>query len=65
MSKTDENILNHIFASQGPEHPSPGQPYTAHAFPRKGYLPDNREGELALHGIYMAWNQRFLFTIGQ
>jgi len=50
---------------QGPEHPSPGQPYTAHAFPRKGYLPDNREGELALHGIYMAWNQRFLFTIGQ
>lgn len=50
---------------QGPEHPSPGHPYSAHAFPRKGYLPDNREGELALHGIYMAWNQRFLFTIGQ
>jgi len=49
---------------QGPEHPQPGQPYNCHAFPRKAYLPDNKEGEMALHGIYMAWNQRLLFTIG-
>merc|ERR1719323_456301 len=49
---------------QGPEHPNPGQPYRPQSFPGTAYLPDNKDGELALHGIYMAWNQRFLFTVG-
>ncbi|CAG0882595.1 unnamed protein product [Darwinula stevensoni] len=29
---------------QGPEHPNPGMPYSAHNFPRFAYLPDNEEG---------------------
>ena len=70
---------------QGPEHPSPGQPYTASNFPRAAYLPDTPDGcrfkDLimtklgflyvwpwnfcrALHGLYLAWEQRLLFTVG-
>jgi len=49
---------------QGPEHPSPGQPYTAHNFPRVAYLPDTPDGCRALHGLYLAWKQRLLFTVG-
>ena len=26
---------------------------------------DTTEGELALHGIYLAWTQRLMFTVGQ
>uniref|UniRef100_A0A2I3TB04 E3 ubiquitin-protein ligase n=1 Tax=Pan troglodytes TaxID=9598 RepID=A0A2I3TB04_PANTR len=29
---------------QGPEHPSPGKPFTARGFPRQCYLPDNAQG---------------------
>ena len=54
-----------IFPFQGPEHPNPGQPYRNNSFPRKAYLPDNKEGEMALHGVYMAWNNRLMFTVGQ
>jgi len=49
---------------QGPEHPSPGQPYTASNFPRVAYLPDTPDGCRALHGLYLAWKQRLLFTVG-
>jgi len=49
---------------QGPEHPSPGQAYTAHNFPRQAYLPDTPDGCRALHGLYLAWEQRLLFTVG-
>lgn len=49
---------------QGPEHPAPGQPYHAHNFPRRAWLPDTREGLMALHGIYLAWDQRIMFTVG-
>jgi len=50
---------------QGPEHPSPGMPYTASNFPRVAYLPDSEEGVAALHGLYLAWQQRLLFTVGR
>jgi len=59
-----EIIFNFTPGIQGPEHPNPGQPFNCHSFPRTAYLPDNKDGEMALHGIYMAWNQRMLFTIG-
>ena len=49
---------------QGPEHPSPGQPYIADGFPRVAYLPDTPDGCRALHGLYLAWEQRLLFTVG-
>jgi len=49
---------------QGPEHPSPGQPYFARSFPRAAYLPDTPDGRRALHGLYLAWEQRLLFTVG-
>jgi len=50
---------------QGPEHPHPGRAYTPHAFPRVAYLPDSQDGERALHGLYLAWKQRLLFTVGR
>lgn len=33
-----------LFLSQGPEHPSPGKPFTARGFPRQCYLPDSPQG---------------------
>jgi deltex-like protein len=30
---------------QGPKHPSPGLPYACDGFPRKAYLPNNKEGK--------------------
>merc|ERR1719186_1928076 len=39
---------------QGPEHPSPGHYYTPVGFPRTAFLPDNRDGLAALHGLYLA-----------
>jgi len=50
---------------QGPEHPHPGQYYNPVGFPRTAFLPDNQEGVKALHGLYMAWEQRLLFTVGK
>ncbi len=31
----------------------------------QAYLPDTSEGERALHGLYQAWTQRVLFTVGR
>lgn len=50
---------------QGPEHPQPGVPYSARNFPRVAYLPDSCQGERALHGVYLAWSQRLMFTVGR
>jgi len=50
---------------QGQEHPNPGQRYTAMNFPRTAYLPNNQEGVQALHGLYIAWEQRLMFTVGR
>ncbi|XP_063670654.1 probable E3 ubiquitin-protein ligase DTX2 isoform X3 [Pan troglodytes] len=39
---------------EGPEHPSPGKPFTARGFPRQCYLPDNAQGrKLLTDGHYM------------
>jgi deltex-like protein len=50
---------------QGPEHPHPGRPYHPVGFPRSAFLPDSPAGERALHGLYLAWQQRLIFTVGQ
>jgi len=50
---------------QGQEHPHPGQYYNPVGFPRTAFLPDNQEGLKALHGLYLAWEQRLLFTVGR
>jgi len=50
--------------TQGPEHPSPGQPYYATAFPRVGYLPNNEKGRMILRLLCIAWQRRLIFTIG-
>jgi len=50
---------------QGQEHPNPGQYYNPVGFPRTAFLPDNQEGIKALHGLYLAWEQRLLFTVGR
>nr|XP_020660652.1 probable E3 ubiquitin-protein ligase DTX2 [Pogona vitticeps] len=49
---------------QGPEHPSPGQPYTARGFPRYCYLPDNEKGRKVLELLRVAWKRRLIFTVG-
>ena len=50
---------------QGPEHPNPGQQFSASNFPRQAFLPDTEQGETALHGVYLAWAQRLMFTVGR
>ncbi|KAM3852139.1 putative E3 ubiquitin-protein ligase DTX2 isoform 2-T4 [Vipera latastei] len=49
---------------QGPEHPSPGLPYTARGFPRYCYLPDNEKGRKVLELLKVAWRRRLIFTVG-
>jgi len=50
---------------QGAEHPHPGHYYTPVGFPRTAFLPDSTDGVKALHGLYLAWEQRLLFTVGR
>ncbi|PIK58980.1 hypothetical protein BSL78_04080 [Apostichopus japonicus] len=49
---------------QGPEHPHPGQPYTARRFPRSCFLPDNDIGKRILKLLIVAWERRLIFTVG-
>lgn len=63
-TQTLELSFNFTSGPQGPEHPHPGRPYHAVGFPRKAYLPDTSDGERALHGLYLAFKQRVLFTVG-
>uniref|UniRef100_A0A8C7E349 E3 ubiquitin-protein ligase n=1 Tax=Naja naja TaxID=35670 RepID=A0A8C7E349_NAJNA len=49
---------------QGPEHPSPGLPYTARGFPRYCYLPDSEKGRKVLELLKVAWRRRLIFTVG-
>lgn len=50
--------------TQGPEHPSPGQRYTAVGFPRVGYLPNNTKGRKVLSLLTKAFQRRLIFTVG-
>jgi len=50
---------------QGPEHPNPGRYYQCIGFPRVAYLPDCDAGVRMLHGIYIAWQQKVMFTVGR
>jgi len=65
LCDTIELQFNFSRGVQGPEHPNPGQPYNPYGFPRNAFLPDNKEGLKALHGLYLAWEQRLLFTVGR
>ncbi|KAM4546769.1 putative E3 ubiquitin-protein ligase DTX2 isoform 1-T1 [Fundulus diaphanus] len=49
---------------QGPEHPTPGQPYTCRGFPRFCFLPDNDKGRKVLELLKVAWMRRLIFTVG-
>ncbi|XP_023348587.1 uncharacterized protein LOC111717321 isoform X2 [Eurytemora carolleeae] len=64
-SRTFQLTFNFTAGIQGPEHPNPGKHYSASNFPRQAYLPDSPEGLKALHGIYLAWENRLMFTVGQ
>lgn len=59
-------FCHHIvtFLSQGPEHPSPGKPFTARGFPRQCYLPDSPQGRKVLELLKVAWKRRLIFTVG-
>uniref|UniRef100_A0A0B7AIV6 E3 ubiquitin-protein ligase n=1 Tax=Arion vulgaris TaxID=1028688 RepID=A0A0B7AIV6_9EUPU len=48
---------------QGPEHPSPGQAYSARGFPRQGFLPDCDKGRKVLKLLMEAFKRRLMFTI--
>ena len=51
---------------QGPEHPNPGQQYSARGFPRYGYLPDNERGSkvsIAIKTQYKVNNVLQLYVI--
>jgi deltex len=47
---------------QGPEHPSPGSPYTGAA--RTAYLPNDEEGLYVLGLLQVAWDMRLTFKVG-
>jgi hypothetical protein len=47
---------------QGPRHPHPGHPYTAHGFPRVFYLPESQH-ELAFR-MQLAFYWRNFFAVG-
>uniref|UniRef100_G3PVB5 E3 ubiquitin-protein ligase n=1 Tax=Gasterosteus aculeatus aculeatus TaxID=481459 RepID=G3PVB5_GASAC len=49
---------------QGPEHPSPGKPFTARGFPRHCYLPDSERGRKVLRLLLVAWDRRLIFSVG-
>ncbi|XP_074642062.1 E3 ubiquitin-protein ligase DTX4-like [Tubulanus polymorphus] len=49
---------------QGSDHPHPGKPFSARAFPRYCYLPNNENGRKALQLLEIAWRRRLTFTIG-
>ncbi|KAM6972686.1 E3 ubiquitin-protein ligase DTX4-like [Aplochiton taeniatus] len=51
-------------ATQGPEHPNPGKPFTARGFPRHCYLPDNHKGRKVLRLLLEAWDRRLVFSVG-
>lgn len=50
---------------QGPDHPHPGKRYSAYAFPRTAYLPDNEKGRKVLRLLKVAFQRKLTFTIGQ
>ncbi|KAM8879379.1 E3 ubiquitin-protein ligase DTX4-like isoform 4-T4 [Spinachia spinachia] len=49
---------------QGPEHPSPGKPFTARGFPRHCYLPDSERGRMVLRLLLVAWDRKLIFSVG-
>ncbi|XP_008830496.1 probable E3 ubiquitin-protein ligase DTX2 isoform X3 [Nannospalax galili] len=57
-------VYNIPHGIQGPEHPSPGKPFTARGFPRHCYLPDNAQGRKVLELLKVAWKRRLIFTVG-
>ncbi|XP_055462017.1 probable E3 ubiquitin-protein ligase DTX2 [Psammomys obesus] len=57
-------VYNIPHGIQGPEHPSPGKPFTARGFPRQCYLPDNPQGRKVLELLKVAWKRRLIFTVG-
>ncbi|BFZ19067.1 hypothetical protein BsWGS_22105 [Bradybaena similaris] len=57
-------VSYHISAGiQGPDHPSPGQSFTARGFPRQGYLPDCDKGRKVLKLLMEAFQRRLMFTV--
>ena len=48
---------------QGPNHPSPGQPYDKAMI--TAYLPSNTEGRKVLRLLRKAFDQKLMFTIGK
>ncbi|XP_052023942.1 probable E3 ubiquitin-protein ligase DTX2 isoform X2 [Apodemus sylvaticus] len=57
-------VYNIPHGIQGPEHPSPGKPFTARGFPRQCYLPDSPLGRKVLELLKVAWKRRLIFTVG-
>uniref|UniRef100_G3Q717 E3 ubiquitin-protein ligase n=1 Tax=Gasterosteus aculeatus aculeatus TaxID=481459 RepID=G3Q717_GASAC len=62
--KTIRIIYNIPPGIQGPEHPSPGKPFTARGFPRHCYLPDSEKGRKVLRLLLVAWDRRLIFSVG-
>lgn len=49
---------------QTEQHPHPGKPYYAHAFPRTAFLPDNQQGNYILKMLVTAFRRRLTFMVG-
>lgn len=51
--------------TQTSNHPSPGDPYYAHMFPRKAYFPATPEGIKIVGMLRVAFDRRLVFTVGR
>ena len=58
-------VYNFTSGTQGPNHPSPGQPYYPNAFPRTCYLPNNSKGQKVLKLLKTAFDRQLVFTVGR
>jgi deltex-like protein len=59
----DTIVITYRFpnATQGPDHPNPGKPYTGTT--QTAYLPNNQEGKKVLKLLKKAFEQKLTFTI--
>ena len=51
--------------TQTSNHPSPGNPYYAHMFPRKAYFPATPEGIKIVGMLRVAFDRKLVFTVGR
>jgi len=60
-------VVTYMFSDgiQGPNHPNPGQMYSANSFPRTAYFPHNKQGLRIVNMLKVAFDRQCVFTVGR